>query len=76
MGASFLKCVDLWLTHVQFSPFDHPSYGDVSHATSDPRPSSFSACIIEKLGVSWRARLLFSGILFIEAEEVTFLYAS
>ena len=40
-------------------PFQHVALrnNDICHTTSDTRPSRFSACNIEKLGVAWRARL-------------------
>ena len=41
------------LAHSQLRSLYGLSTGDVTHATLDTRPSRFSACNIEKLGVAW-----------------------
>ena len=41
------------LAHSQLRSLYGLSTGDVTHVTLDTRPSRFSACNIEKLGVAW-----------------------
>ena len=49
---------DLWLAHVHFHPSTTLHMDKISHVTSDTRPSRFSVCNIEKLGMSLGTRLL------------------
>lgn len=49
------------LSHIYFSPFNHPSYSDVLHVTSDIRPSHFSHTML-KLRVPWGQSYMYSMI--------------
>ena len=52
-----LNFTDLWLTHVHFHPSTTLHTDKIGHVTSDTRPSRFSACNIEKLGMGLETRL-------------------
>ena len=52
-----LNFADLWLAHVHFHPSTTLYTDKIGHVTSDTRPSHFSACNIEKLGMGLGMRL-------------------
>ena len=51
MTGSPLNFADLLLTYVHFHPSTTHHTDKIGHVTSDTRPSHFSACNIEKLGM-------------------------
>ena len=53
------------LAHSQLRSLYGLSTGDVTHVTLDTRPSRFSACSIEKLGVAWGR-----GYMYVHAELI------
>ena len=51
VNGNSLNFADLWLTNVHFHPSTTLHMDKIGHVTSDTRPSHFSACNIEKLGM-------------------------
>ena len=57
MNGSALNFTDLLLAHVLFYPLTTLHKDKIGHVTSDTRPSHFSACNIEMLGMGLGTRL-------------------
>ena len=57
LSRNSLNFTDLWLTHIHFHPSTTLHTDKISHVTSDTRPSCFSACNIENLGMGLGTRL-------------------
>ena len=60
MKGNGLNFADLWLTHVHFHPSTTLHTDKIGHVTSDTRPSRFSVCNIEKLGMGLGTRLIYT----------------
>ena len=57
MNGNGLNFAELWLTHVHIHPSTTLHTDKIGHVTSDTRPSRFSVCNIEKLGMGLGMRL-------------------